>query len=167
MRCREWEERIADEDPGASGHLAECEGCREFADGLRRTIAALRTAHAEEIAPAHYAAVRARVLAEARPRRRWGLVWAAAGVAAAVVAGVSVDRRLRVEELDLRVPTAARSQGLPLTYGRVSERGVVGARGETRKAAPKVRRAEEIVVKIETGNPDVVIYWIAEAKGEE
>ena len=28
-------------------------------------------------------------------------------------------------------------------------------------------RREEIVVKIETGDPDVVIYWIAEAKGDE
>jgi hypothetical protein len=31
-----------------------------------------------------------------------------------------------------------------------------------RRRAPR----EEIVMKIETGNPDVVIYWIAEAKGE-
>jgi hypothetical protein len=30
-----------------------------------------------------------------------------------------------------------------------------------------LRKTEEVVMKIETGNPDVVIYWIAEAKGEE
>ena len=28
------------------------------------------------------------------------------------------------------------------------------------------RKAEEVLVKIETGDPDVVIYWIAETKGD-
>jgi hypothetical protein len=35
------------------------------------------------------------------------------------------------------------------------------------KVKRRPAKTEEIVMKIETGNPDVVIYWIAEAKGEE
>jgi hypothetical protein len=95
MNCREWEERIAGDldDAAAARHLADCPGCQVFASGLRQTLEELRRAHTEdEIAPAHYAAVRARVMAELRPRRRWGWVWAAVGAAAtAVLVAVSVS----------------------------------------------------------------------------
>jgi hypothetical protein len=148
VTCGEWEERIAAEMEDAAGHVAECGACREFASGLRWALSEAASAHGEEIAPAHYAAVRARVLAELRARRRWGWAWAAVGVCA-VVMGVAVRDRMRVEELAIvvKAPEVVR----PLAY----------ARGSVRKPS----KAEEIVVRIES--PDVVIYWIAEAKGDE
>ena len=93
MTCGEWEERIAAEMEDAAGHVAECGACREFASGLRWALSEAASAHGEEIAPAHYAAVRARVLAELRARRRWGWAWAAVGVCA-VVMGVAVRDRM-------------------------------------------------------------------------
>jgi hypothetical protein len=158
VNCQEWEERIAGdlEDAAVTEHVAECPGCQVFASGLRQTLAELRSTHAEEIAPAHYAAVRARVLAELQPRRRWGWVWAAAGVAAAVVAVMAIMPRMRVEELPPRESVAVVPPAPAAPVVRVA------ATPAPRKARV---RTEEVVMKIETGNPDVVIYWIAEAKG--
>jgi hypothetical protein len=172
MNCQEWEERIAGEldDAAVAGHVADCPGCQVFASGLRQTLAELRSAHAEEIAPAHYAAVRARVLAELAPRRRWGWVWAAAGVAAAVVAVMAIVPRMRVAELPVvAVRVAEAPSPLPHGRGSVSGYGAVSGRDAvSERVKVPARRAprEEIVMKIETGNPDVVIYWIAETKGE-
>jgi hypothetical protein len=174
VNCQEWEERIAGdlEDAAVTEHVAECPGCQVFASGLRQTLAELRSAHAEAIAPAHYAAVRARVMAELRPRRRWGWVWAAAGVAAAV-AVMAIVPRMRVEELPgvaVRVAEAPPPRPLPHGRGSVSDGRDAVSEGRDvvseRVKAPRRRATrEEIVMKIDTGNPDVVIYWIAEAKG--
>jgi hypothetical protein len=177
VNCREWEERIAGdpEDAAVVGHVAECPGCQVFASGLRQTLAELRMAHDEEIAPAHYSAVRARVLAELRPGRRWGWSWAAAvGVAAACAGVVAVGLWMRVAELPavaIRVPGVV-EVARPLPDGRGSVGGQVarwtgrGKRGRV-AAAKGIGKREEIVMKIETEDRDVVIYWIAETKGDE
>jgi len=166
MNCREWEERIAADldDPGVLRHVADCAGCQVFASGLRETLETLRIAHAEPIAPAHYAVVRARVMAELRPRRRWGWVWAAVGVAVVVsmTAAVEVRREMRVAELPLRV-AAVVPPPPPAPVMKRRRLPVVKRPVVAKKAVP----AEEIVVKVETGDPDVVIYWITETKGEE
>ena len=69
---------------------------------------------------------------------------------------------MRVAELPLRVavvvPPAPAAPGARSRRAPVVKRPVVA-----RKAAPE----EEIVVKVETGDPDVVIYWITETKGDE
>jgi hypothetical protein len=122
-------------------------------------LAEFQEAHAEEVAPAVYAAVRARVLAELRPRRRWGWVWAAAGVAV-VALGIAVREQMRVEELRV----VAKAPQIPAADLR---RGRMPARMPAWRAGGSLYRREEIVMKIETGDPDVVIYWIAEAKGDE
>lgn len=161
MNCREWEERIAGDlkDTAAVRHIADCPGCQVFASGLRQTLDELRAAHAEEIAPAYYAAVRARVMAELRPRRHWGWGWAAVGAAAAVFVALSVDSRMKVEELPRRAIVAVVP---PAPAAPV----VTEAPPAPRARARALGKTEEVVMKIETGNPDVVIYWIAEAKGE-
>ena len=75
MTCRDWEERIAlhagGDLPAAEAaeieaHLAGCEGCRGAAAAYGAGMEFLREAHREPLAEAHYAAVRARVLAELR-----------------------------------------------------------------------------------------------------
>lgn len=162
MTCRHWEERIAADwdGPDVERHLAGCSACRGFADELRRTIAELRAGHGEEIAPAHYAAVRARVMEGLRRRSRRGWIWAMVASAAAVAMGVAIERRMRVEELSVSLDRPA-----VVDLGAAPAGGRMPARTPARRAKSSLH--EEVVMKIETGDPDVVIYWIAQAKGED
>jgi anti-sigma factor RsiW len=166
----EWEERVAlyvggDVDGAAVAeierHLAECAGCRAFAAELRESLELLRAAHAEEIPAACYTAVRARVMARLeRPRRKRAWVYAAAA-ALLLAAGIGLRRPERQvgQVQDLPRPVAVSRQAIPAILPRA------GQGPAPRRLRPK--KKETILVKIETGNPDVVIYWIAETKGEE
>ena len=93
MTCKDWEERIAlhagGDLPAADAaeleaHMAACEGCRGVAGTYGAGLELLREAHREPIGEAHYAAVRARVLAELRQDRRpvGRRIWVGALVAA-------------------------------------------------------------------------------------
>src|SRR5438105_195593 len=95
MNCKDWEERIALYAGGDLGapqrleverHLGDCAGCQVFASGLMDSLAWIREAHGEEVAPAHYAAVRSRVLAGVKQRRRRLWVWGLAAASAACAA---------------------------------------------------------------------------------
>lgn len=221
MNCRAWEEPIALAAGGdldgpsrleLERHLAECPPCREFARGMAECLASVSQVEVDGIAPAHYAAVRARVLDRLRsePRGRFAWVWiAAATVALAVLAAWMVPwgrpdpppphlalarspaaplpgavpestarsvRRSPAAPLPGAVPESAarsiRGSPAPLLPGAVS---ASAARSVRRSPAPplpgaaprSVRHArparppEPLLVKIETDNPDVVIYWIA------
>ena len=104
MSCAIWEERVAlyaggdlgtAEAAGVERHLGECAACRALTENLRWSLDGLRETHAEPLAAAHYAAVRARVLAELeRPRRQnWAWAWAAALAVAAAAVFVAVMMR--------------------------------------------------------------------------
>ncbi len=255
MNCREWEQAIAldaggdlPEHGGAGGstakaqleqHLAGCAGCREALEEQRCTLGFLRRAHGDPIAPAHYAAVRARVLAELSSERRqgwWGRFssrcglwpignrpqvgnlphtawwsWAlglagAAGVALFVMlfpakvkspesvgpafapggaSGNALSRGVPDAQAALAAAPSRRHKGprpegprpgravrtsgpmapystaerVPLQDG---DRDSTAANGEAAVAAA----AQPLVIKLLTEDPDVVIYWIAESKGE-
>jgi anti-sigma factor RsiW len=196
MNCREWEERLAlyagDDLAGPDAleverHVAGCPGCQVAASGFKQAMETLREAHADEPPDAAFAAVRARVIGtlanERRPVwRRWAYALAAA---AAVVLAVGVWVRpspappvaiVRPPER----PVEARSVGQsPESTGgpdRVAKavaprrvrhgatrrlRAVAGAH-ENRAPAPR----ETVEVRLVTDNPDVVILWIAETRGE-
>jgi len=173
MRCAEWEERIAlhaggdgaGEAAEVARHLDECAECREFERELRETLALLGGAHAEAIPAAAYTAVRARVRG-AIGRRRRGWVLGSACAAAVVVLGMAgIEREMmRIETLPRvalapppSAPVMAQTHGHPASP-------VVNSRPRQRRAARSA--PETILVKLETDNPEVVIYWIAETKGE-
>jgi hypothetical protein len=129
------------------------EDCREL----------LKEAHEEPVAPAHYAAVRARVMAELERRERplWARAWvwaAAAAMAAAVIVGVQVDLRPQLEP-----PVVALAYPPAPVVVRAATRPVVTRRPVTARRA----KAEPLLIKMETDDPDVVIYWIAETGGED
>ena len=153
MNCVEWEQRIALAaggdlvDPAVDRHVADCPGCQLLLSGLRQTLSDLRNAP-DEISPAHYAVVRARVLAEvARPRRR--ALWLLPILAAPAL--LLLRPLPNVEPLPARAIVAPPAP--PLTVLR---------------SAPAARKPkpEPLLVKLETDNPDVVIYWLAESTGE-
>ncbi len=184
MRCREWEERIALraggdlDDQAVERHLQECAECREFAAGLRESLELLRGTHAEEIPAAAFTAVRARVMARlARPwwKRAW--VYAAAAVVLLAAAGIGWHRPGRAPDVGQALPPANQQPSggaghrlSPPVIGWQAKPPAphrVRLAGDKKRSPAPHRPAETILVKIETGNPDVVIYWIAETKGEE
>ena len=180
MNCSDWEERIAlsasgDLSPALEAevkqHLAECAGCREFAREMEDSLKLLRSAHEEPIAAGHYAAVRARVLARLErgrsPWRRW--VWAAGLAAGLALAGVFVAMRpqekpkvLVAAVLRLEAPAVPLQQAEP-----VAPRAAEQRRRPRRTVEPAPPQpVEPLVVKLITNDPDVIIYWIADRKGD-
>jgi hypothetical protein len=125
----------------------------------------LREAHREPIDPAHYAAVRARVLSELGRERRPAWRWAWALAVVAVVAAVApmphpapVGQALRpaiVPEATARVYGPA----APAPVAVVGHR----RRPSRHEGRPKgLPHQEPVVIKLLTDDPNVVIYWIGE-----
>jgi hypothetical protein len=156
----EWEERVALYAGGdlasaeVERHIAECASCQLLLSGVRESLTLMQAAHGEPVDSAHYAAVRARVLAEIEraPARRWRFAWMYAMTAAAVVLAIAMWPRPELR-LTLSMPQAPGAQAI--------------ARVELPKLLPKRQsQTETVIMKIETDNPDVVIYWITESKGD-
>jgi anti-sigma factor RsiW len=167
MSCREREENIAlyaggDLDASRRAelehHLAECAMCREFAREMAECLGAMQDAHSEEFAPAHFTAVRSRVLAELRSRPQthaWR--WIAAACAALLLLVLGVARFIHPDPPPPQVALAR--PPAPPSSVTVSPLAVKPA-----KRAPRShpeRRSEPVLVQIQTSNPDVVIYWVA------
>jgi anti-sigma factor RsiW len=183
MNCSDWEERIAlhagGDLPAAEAaeverHLQGCAGCQALASGLKQSLELLKEAHAEPLAPAHFSAVRARVVAELEHKRRraWSYGLAAVAVALLVVLALRPGR----------TPVVATRQPLSYVRGsdrsepRTSESGTVpnlprphrrAARRVVRANAPDTSGSEPLLVKLVTDDPNVVIYWIADRKRGE
>jgi anti-sigma factor RsiW len=184
MNCKDWEERIALHAGGdlsaAEGteverHLAECAVCRTFASGIEESLDLLRSAHEEPIAAGHYAAVRAAVLArltqEQKRRRVWRQwIWApvcAAGLAlAAMLLTVRPAHKAKVYVAEVRPPQLL--AGLAPQPTPVAPHATVRRTRVRRVVAPGPPPLNEsLVVKLITNDPDVIIYWIADRKGDE
>jgi anti-sigma factor RsiW len=176
---------------GVERHLNQCAPCRALAVELRAGLDCLRAAHAEPIEAERYAAVRGRVLAElAKPPRRramwpWAvpLVAAAAAVlavmmkpaaspapemlhAVAIAPGVERERGLdRSRTVAAPKRTEARPAETPFTVRTEPARTHASAgRGA---APPEVADAPVRMVQLATADPNVVIYWLFEERGEE
>jgi Putative zinc-finger len=190
MNCQEWEERIALQVSGDAArgeaaeierHIAECAGCQAFASSMKQSVGLLRDAHQEEIAPAHYAAVRARVLTQLQEQRAWWRQLWVYGVAALAVAALlmMVWPHAETRQVAVKPPVGVKTPapGAPDTVPEASQVAAAtqpeNEPGEPPVRQPAVRRArsarqpaESLLVKLETDNPDVVIYWIADRKGD-
>ena len=185
MNCSDWEERIAlhaggDLPPAEAAeverHLRECAGCQMLASGLKQSLAVLKEAHAEPLAAAHFLAVRARVVAELGNQRRQGALWARRrlwgyGLAAVAVAllvmlalrpGRTPERRTPVGAVNRPPVVAARGPVVPPPPRRRVARRVVRP-----PSVPVSPDPEPLIVKLQTDDPNVVIYWIADRKRGE
>ena len=138
----------------------------------RRSWGALRVELRELPAPPAVAV--ARVLARARaasaPRRRWWWVAAAAAVAVMVVVAV-VSRRTGERPVVVGQVVEA-GQPLPGGRGSVSGSGVRKRRrtpGAARRqaAAHESPETTDVVMRLETDDPDVVFYLSSDSKGEK
>jgi anti-sigma factor RsiW len=181
MNCTEWEERIAlhaggdlpaGEAAEVERHLGECAGCQVLWSGLKESLETLRAAHRADqqdtLGPAHFTAVRGRVLAELERRRTWwGWVWAGGlGAAAlAVVLGVAMwpGRTPPLPQVAMTIPPA---QTLADARGSDPSRDRKGAffaqKRQHHAVARETRRHPPLTVKLQTSDPNIVIYWIAD-----
>jgi hypothetical protein len=167
MNCADWEERIAlhagedlkrEEAAEVERHLADCPGCQVFWSGMRQTLAELQEVHSEGMRAADLAAVRAGVMAEIeRGRRLWRrLAWVSGvGIAAALMLAVALRPAPLPDPprtLALRIPQAP----LVRTVARAVPEPV------RKPATVKTASAVPVVVKWQTADPNIVIYWIGE-----
>jgi anti-sigma factor RsiW len=180
MNCSDWEERIAlhaggDLPPAEAveveRHLRECAGCQVLASGLKQSLALLKEAHHEPLAEAHFSAVRARVVAELAQERRplWRRAWSF-GLAAAVVALLVVLALWPGQTPERRTPVVAASHPpvIAVREPATPPRPSVARRKTSRAPAPQVvPYPEPLIVKLQTDDPNVVIYWIADRKKGE
>jgi hypothetical protein len=153
MNCVDFETRIAAgemDEPGVAEHVRACGGCRDFANELAENAAALRSI---EVDLAAYTALRARVMAAVRPKRRFGWAWASA--AAAVATGIGL---IWLTE-PLRVPEPPRPLAVyPIPAPPVVREVVVKKKKHVRR--PVLLEA----IKILTDDPNVVIIWLVDDK---
>lgn len=165
MNCLDWQERIAAGDTVAE-HLAGCPECREFAAALE----ILREAHHDPLPEAHYETVRARVMERLETgRRRWAPLWAGALAAAAIlVVAMLVIPRSRTS-VPVRPPVPAVqppiAKAVEPPFAAVPEVAPRVVRKHQIRKRPQPA-TEPLVVKLVTDDPDIVIYWIADPKGE-
>ena len=171
MNCVEWEEQVAlhagGDLAGADGaaveqHLEECPGCQMLWSGMREDLAALKSAHAELPGVAHFTAVRSRVLGQLeRQSRPWwqrGWVYRFASLAA-VLTVLAVWPRGPVP---LAPRMLASIPPAPLVARSAAPAAPVRPRlpSEPRRLVSAGR--EPVTVKLQTADPHIVIYWIAD-----
>ncbi len=179
MNCSQWEERIAlyaggdlgaGESAAVEQHVTECAGCDEFLSGLKLTVQFLNETKSDQVEASHFTVLRARVLAQLRQERRpfWRRAWAWAPLIAAVACLVVAAfwyttapapppvRHLTAPPVAAVLPVPAPVPGPPVARERQPRKVRV------REARP----AEQVMVRVLTKDPDVVIYWIAETRGD-
>lgn len=185
MNCANWEEKIAlymgedlsrAEAQEVERHLAECLGCQLFASGIRESLAILREAHVGDVNEAACSAVRARVIAALEQERRpfWRSAWAYSLCTVALLLMVLVLwPRHRVEiahrEVPAPQPLVIAAPPVPVEAAPVRVVRVRRPHRLVKPAGPPLLAAhpeKPLVVKLVTDDPNVVIYWITDTRGE-
>jgi hypothetical protein len=171
--CSDWKRDIAGESESAqlAEHLQACEGCRDFAQELEKNRLALReiVVHA-----AAFDAVRRHVRGEIEGQRRRTMWWTWSGAAA--VACLAVLCLLyfvpRLQNPGAPIPMVARKDPPRIEQTPRPERQVFARRGVPNRVAQDVAKAslaqksEPLVVKMLTNDPDVIIIWLVDQKGD-
>lgn len=180
----------AAEEERVREHLDACAACRSMAAELAESQAALKALGDEAVDGAALAAWRKGLMdrVEARGARRrfaWGWAFAAAAAAVVLVFGLSQVAPRRVPqpappvvarmtppppEVLMNVPSSpGMSRGLP-RGGQPPHRRHVRSRPPEPQSEPQSElqptiNGEPLLVKLETSDPNVIIYWIVEKKG--
>jgi hypothetical protein len=165
MNCADWEARVALHAGGdltgakaaeVEQHLGECSACQLLWSGVRESLSELRAAHEQLPGPAHFTAVRGRVMAElersARPWRRLARICGVAAVTALLmVLALRPGREVpQPPRLLARIPPA------PAVVKAATEIRPV------RQVVARVPRRAPLTIKLQTTDPNIVIYWIAD-----
>jgi hypothetical protein len=148
MKCQECELLLADEQRTSEveAHLGECAGCRSFARELRANFEALGEMRDDPLPI---------------PKRRWRKFAMAA--AAAIVVGLGTAHYWPRPEKTAIV--TVRPAAPPVTVARREVAPAMPA-ARRRHIAPVKRTPDqqELLVKMETEDPEVVIYWLIQSE---
>lgn len=150
-------------------HLSGCLACADEVRIFEELRSQLTDLHEEEAAAPLYAAVRAGVMAEIEVRKRsgWLAAWPAfaAMIACTLILLVTLHPQARVAK-----PASLKTVIVPAAVTDLSEAAVPAPaevlRHPTRKkqARAATEHSEPLVVRMFTDDPEVVIYWIADAR---
>jgi hypothetical protein len=166
MNCADWETRVALHAGGdltgakameVEQHLGECSACQLLWSGVRESLAELRAAHGEIPAAAHFTAVRGRVMAElehsAGPWRRIAWISGVTALATLVLLLAFWPQR--------EVPEAPRMLARVPPAPEVVK-AAAQVRPVVRQAVAHGPRRASLTIKLQTTDPNIVIYWIAD-----
>jgi anti-sigma factor RsiW len=160
-------------------HLLACTGCRQVFDELSRSQAVFKSIRQETVSAAELADLRVRVMervAVQRPKLFFGRwVYALAGVVFAVVimAGALAREGHRGEKpvkvVELAPPPPTVQAVFPPARGESQNPVKVNVRHPARKKVmqPEVSAEppEPMMVKLQTDDPNIVIYWLFDQNG--
>ena len=158
MICRECELLLAGEirNTAVEEHLGACPDCRALAGELRENAVALSAMREEEL-------VVERGLKpplQAKARSTWP-IWIGAAVAALLLLAFGLSRK----PAPIAPPQVARQlvPETPQPLPPPPAKAIQPARQRPRVPV-QTARAEPLMVKMLTPDPDVVIYWLVEPK---
>lgn len=168
MSCTEWEREIEEQadTPDLAEHLRVCSSCRDFAREIELNRTALQ---ALAVDPAALQAVRSSVLQriEAKQRRMAWWIWpAAAAACAAIVCAVLLMPRLLNPAPPAGVEFAKNPPRIEWTPKPIPARPVARKFGPVVAKAAPARKPEPFVVKMLTDDPNVIIIWLVDKKGD-
>jgi anti-sigma factor RsiW len=169
-------------------HLAICDACREFADELRESQSVFKSLRQDMVSAGALVSVRTKVLAEVGARRvrpalgRWIYALAGASFVAVMAIGVAQYEHVRkpvappVQQIvkSDALPRASQA-AVPLTRATLTA-GVRKPKARARVSVPltgpqEAAHAEisteppkQLVVKLLTDDPNIVIYWLVDEK---
>jgi hypothetical protein len=156
MNCPDWEQNSAE----FAEHVKVCEHCREF----EKNAAALREL---TIPPAAFAAVRRRVLSEIQAKKRRTMWWTWSAVAAACVAILGVVYLAPSPQRPAALVARKDPPKIEWTARPVFHRVHHKSSGRSLAQARPVRKSEPLaVVKMLTDDPNVIIIWLVDQKGD-
>lgn len=170
MTCREYEPLLALyvegdlDDHEVDRHLTECVGCRALLEDLRSSQTLLKELSAEAVDTALLNAVRAGVLAKTRPRRVWPWVAAcAAAMVALVLTLIPARAPIPGHAPVLPKSEVVRETGLVQTAPAPASKPVFARR---KRPGRQAHKAEPLVVKMLTDDPNIVIIWLVDQPGD-
>jgi hypothetical protein len=167
MTCNDWEFEIASESENAAlvEHLKECASCREFAQEIAANRAVLASLAVDDAA---LDAVRSRVLGKLR--RRTVRAWAWAAAACLAVLGIAAS--LWIARGPVAPPPAVTAKAPPAVIPAPVNAAIRAVRPSKRAHSRRLvaRRvdapSEPLVVKMLTDDPNIVIVWLIDKKGD-
>ena len=169
MNCTDWEQAIASESESAAleEHLQVCGECRHFAGEIERNRMALQGV---EIHPSAFEAVRLRVLDELRAKNRRAAWWAWPAVAAAACVAVLFAAVVLPNWRNAPPPkpliAAKNPPKIEWTPVLKTHHPTHHQFGPVSASAGPAHNPEPLVVKMLTNDPNVIIIWLVDQKGD-